>query len=208
MIILGSVTYNDSYFKSDNVKVKLVTNYKDVFECDALVLWGGEDISPWFYDEKPVYTSAPQFPSKRDASEAAICKVAAEVGIPVLAICRGAQFLCCLNGGKLWQDVNNHGGNHRLHVYGEDRTFTTTSTHHQMMRPASHHKLLGFADLSTIKLSEHESLAGQDPNHDAEIVLIPNVGLCVQGHPEYMPKHHEFPQLVIKLFHQHFGIQL
>src|SRR5438067_2150266 len=80
---------------------------------DGLVIWGGADISPSIYGE-PVgpRTGAGHEPSFRDRTEMAAVDAAIKVGIPLIGVCRGAQLMCAMSGGKLVQDVQGHMGSH------------------------------------------------------------------------------------------------
>src|SRR5690349_3743847 len=50
----------------------------------AIVIWGGADISPSIYDQKPNrWTGAEERMSSRDAIEVSIAKQAIELGIPI-----------------------------------------------------------------------------------------------------------------------------
>jgi len=72
--------------------------------CDGIILSGGEDVDPKFYDEDP----HPQLGSttpERDFVEIAMVKYALENNIPLLAICRGVQILNVALGGTLVQDI-------------------------------------------------------------------------------------------------------
>ena len=55
----------------------------------------------------------------------------------VVAICRGSQFCCVMNGGKLVQNVNGHAtrGTHPIYNRKTGQAYEITSTHHQMQYP-------------------------------------------------------------------------
>lgn len=65
---------------------------------DAIVLWGGGDISPFYYKEKAHSKTQNQGgPSQRDINEWKAMVYAKIHNIPIIGVCRGAQFLC---GGR------------------------------------------------------------------------------------------------------------
>jgi len=71
---------------------------------DGLVLPGGGDVDPSCYGERP----APETNStdrSRDDWELACTWAALDLGLPLLAICRGCQLLNVAMGGTLVQDV-------------------------------------------------------------------------------------------------------
>jgi putative glutamine amidotransferase len=71
---------------------------------DGLVLSGGEDMDPAWYQAAPHPKANP--PSReRDLFELAIFAAARERELPVLGICRGIQVVNVALGGTLWQDL-------------------------------------------------------------------------------------------------------
>src|SRR6478609_9122442 len=79
-----------------------------VESADLVVFLGGEDIDPALYNE-PVHRKT-DFNSKRDEREVAVFKTCIENDIPMFGICRGMQFIHAMSGGKLYQNVEGHGG--------------------------------------------------------------------------------------------------
>jgi putative glutamine amidotransferase len=74
---------------------------------DGVLLTGGPDIDPARYGEVRSPETQPARPD-RDAAELAALAAAEERGIPVLAICRGAQLLTVARGGALRQHLPEH----------------------------------------------------------------------------------------------------
>lgn len=167
---------------------------KGFADVDAIVIWGGEDVCPSYYNEKPNRQNDKQNgPSNRDKREWAAMKYAKIHNIPIIGVCRGAQFLCVLSGGSLVQHVTGHnGGAHNLTFADKSiPDMSTTSCHHQMMYPwKTDYQLLAWS-------SERRSntyQGGPGVEHDIchrtvepEIVYFPKTrGLAIQGHPEWM----------------------
>lgn len=69
----------------------------------GLLLTGGEDVDPRRYGEEP--DGALEVSFERDELELAVLARALELGLPVLAICRGMQLLNVHFGGTLFQDL-------------------------------------------------------------------------------------------------------
>lgn len=166
----------------------------DPSQADILVFNGGQDIATEIYNETPIFGGIPHKMTRRDHIEVGLYDE--YVGRKfMLGICRGAQLLNCLNGGKLFQHVNNHGHDHDMLDLISGEIITVTSTHHQMMRPnLKLGKILGIASESsshsadnldeTLKPNSKELAEGKD----IEVVWYPNTrSLCIQGHPEYVP---------------------
>lgn len=176
----------------------------------CLVIWGGGDISPSMYGQQPCSrTGATVKLSSRDQMELTLASHAMKMGMPIIGICRGAQMMCALAGGKLVQDVTGHGGNHTCRT-DEGKIVTTTSLHHQMMYPWDvDHKLIAWCEpprskeyIEGVALGKEEdgvdvSLVFPetvDPfKREPEIVYFPTVKcLAIQGHPEFIhnDQHH------------------
>lgn len=157
-------------------------------DADIIVFNGGADIGTTIYGEQPAQFGGPKNPSNRDHQEIDIFNRWKGKKF-FFGICRGAQLLNCLNGGTLWQDVNNHERNHSMVDLATGKVIHITSTHHQMMRPSPNGKVIGVSYESTHKTAEHERETGPlGTLQDVEIVWYPeNQSLCIQGHPEYVP---------------------
>lgn len=155
-------------------------------EADVILLTGGVDINPAFYGQKRGRWT--QSGELRDAREKELYDYAYGAGKKFLGICRGAQFLCAMAGGKLAQHVAGHiGGNHRITTNkGEDYTMSTL--HHQMMLPAgTDHDLIAWTEkLSQVYLDgDDKPIPGIDV--EPEIVYFKKIkGLGIQGHPEFL----------------------
>lgn len=170
--------------------------------ADILVFNGGEDIATSIYGEKPVFGGIPEHPSTRDRHEIGLFDEFLGKKF-MLGICRGAQLLNCLNGGKLWQHVNNHQMDHQMLDELTGESFMVTSTHHQMMRPSASAQLIGTAKKSTKKAADTANWAGT-PDKDIEVVYYADgKSLCIQGHPEYVP-HTKFSNWSIDLLKTKF----
>jgi putative glutamine amidotransferase len=71
---------------------------------DGLVLTGGHDVDPQWYDAHPSPALGPVDPH-RDEFELALFHAARRRGTPVLGICRGLQLVNVAMGGSLYQDL-------------------------------------------------------------------------------------------------------
>ncbi len=72
--------------------------------CDGILLTGGHDVDPSLYEEKRLSICGPSHRG-RDRMEHAILERALMVDMPLLGICRGAQFINAALGGTLYQDI-------------------------------------------------------------------------------------------------------
>lgn len=172
---------------------EVVLSPNDLSTSDGvLIIWGGEDITPAFYGERPgSRTGARETPSQRDSLEWALAKRAVEIGLPILGICRGAQMMCAMSGGKLVQHVSGHAnGGHDL-ITDTGKTIRTNSLHHQMMFPWDvEHKLIAWSSKqrSSVYLGEDDRpIERASTMPEPEVVYFPTTGaLAIQGHPEFI----------------------
>ncbi|MFZ5626618.1 MAG: gamma-glutamyl-gamma-aminobutyrate hydrolase family protein [Bacillota bacterium] len=73
---------------------------------DGLILSGGGDLDPAFFDEEPV-PGLGEITPERDLFELELTKQALKADLAILAICRGMQVLNVAMGGTLYQDINS-----------------------------------------------------------------------------------------------------
>lgn len=169
---------------------ELVQNISD---ADIVMFTGGADISPSLYNDKVHETT--HFSEQRDKFEVEMFKQAPKNAL-LIGGCRGAQLLTALSGGKLIQHCVNHcgkGGHNVKTTSGE--VFEVTSCHHQMMYPyemnPEDYDLIAWSEtkLSPVYYTGNGLLKVPDDFKEPEIVYYPKTNsLCIQGHPEWMPK--------------------
>lgn len=205
---IGSVWYSDPYFThGTNHELVEIAHVNDLKKCDLVILWGGEDIWPGFYGEKPRYTNA-MYKGRRDQTEEIVFNEV-KGKIPILGVCRGAQLMCALSGGKLWQHVDGHTQWHNIRFMDETMPpVMSSSAHHQMLRPTKDMEIVAVADHVRSMSKCSDAGVTIDSNPEPEIVYMPGVGLAVQGHPEYHKKESAFTQSCITLVNKYLGIQL
>ena len=81
-------------------------NMDALADCQGLVLSGGLDFHPRYYQGQTGYAHQPDcFDEARDAFEIGCYQMALAAGMPVLGICRGLQLINCVHGGTLVQDI-------------------------------------------------------------------------------------------------------
>jgi len=174
---------------------------QDLKGIQFLVLFGGEDISPYWYEEKAVRAHASNSPSHREMIESIYVDECFEKKIPILGICRGAQFMCAYLGGSLWQHVDNHAVGDRGHeMIFEGKICRTNSYHHQMMRPRGEMEVLAWVGppLSRSKWGEVEFLDCEEPEPEIVYHRSKKV-LMIQGHPEWAAEEDDLYKITHKL---------
>ncbi len=152
----------------------------------ALVVFtGGSDVWPELYGENVGHFT--HFDMQRDLYEIECFKQALEHKIPMVGICRGSQFLCVQAGGKLCQDIRNHGRHHTIRTH-RGKSITCNSSHHQMQLPPDGAEVLAVADP---KISSGHYLNGDndliEPAEEYEVIYYPNINAVgIQYHPEWL----------------------
>ena len=170
-------------------------NTHNFHEADLVLFTGGEDVDPITYNQE----SHPRTYSniKRDKFESVFYKEALKQNKHIVGICRGAQFLCAMNGGILIQDQQNHNHTHSIYTY-DNKTIMVNSLHHQAqypwLLPKDKYEILGWS------IGESKYHLGWENNHDKEMVNkivednkeVENVYypetkcLTIQSHPEML----------------------
>jgi putative glutamine amidotransferase len=169
----------------------------DLAGVQALVLTGGVDVDPARYDRPASPQTGPTDP-ERDGWEVAAVRAALSAGLPLLAVCRGAQILNVALGGSLTQHVEGHWDPSRqddpVHpvlsgrggfppgwfVPGTEKVGVNTLHHQCLDEPGEGVEVLAWAP---DKVPELVGLRGR-----------PEV-LAVQWHPELMPQHDQQQRL-------------
>lgn len=166
---------------------------------DGIVFSGGADISPEFYGEKPLPECGEPVVAQ-DRHDLALARMAVEIGLPILGICRGLQTLNVALGGSLYQDLPSQvpeskvvhdptdyvrsdpqhgvelaGDSDLARIFGAT-SFGVNSFHHQAVKvPAPSLRVVGRSEDGMV-----EAMEGKDQ---------PTLWL-VQWHPEMMASAH------------------
>ena len=177
-------------------------------DLDLVVFTGGTDISPDIYSEKRTpYTSNSD--DLRDSHEVGLFHQAVSDGIPMVGICRGAQLLCALNGGKLIQHVMGHACDVGHTIYtGDGKQMQATSSHHQMMQPDGEFELLAWA--SGVGNGHLPNSLSRDDDGlliEPEVVYWPGTQcLGHQPHPEWMKYNSEYYKYFFDTINKYLGV--
>jgi putative glutamine amidotransferase len=202
------ITQSDSKFhlyapwmQGNDEDIRIITlsyteqNLADLDTCDGIVLSGGIDTHPKFYNNSRLqYPLGPDtFNEPRDIFELAVFDYARKHHIPVLAICRGMQLVNCALGGDLIQDLEEKGKeNHRKQTEFNDGIHEVyvdkNSMFYQVARVekgevnSAHHQGLGnIADELMVSAVSKDDVAEAAEYKDK--TGKPFL-LCVQWHPE------------------------
>lgn len=162
------------------------TKAKSPETADLVIFTGGPDVNPALYGE--ACHPRTRYSDPRDNEDIALYMKCIDLGIPMLGICRGAQFIHVMMGGKLYQDVDHHNGDH--HIWDTKNKICITevsSVHHQMVRPGNP----GMEVLAEVRHSKERWLNDKDVDRttghaDIEAFFYRDIcAIGIQGHPEY-----------------------
>lgn len=171
-------------------------NFPDIQKCHGIVLSGGEDVHPGFYN-KPEYLSIlkpEEIKAERDEFELKVIEKCLPLKKPVLGICRGLQIANVFWGGTLIPDIPADGKPSHSKVQGYDKRHMVNvfddsilkrfigkgrgevnSAHHQSADVVANElKVVGCADDGII-----EGLEWKNPEGKPFLLLV-------QWHPERM----------------------
>ncbi len=169
----------------------------DIKEADLVCFTGGGDVDPKLYGEQNVSSS---FSFARDEREKAIYHEALEWDVPMYGICRGFQFLHVMNGGTLWQHIDNHGRSHDIVDTETAQIIKASSVHHQMLRDNPKLTILALTNnqvATSFKSATAQVIKGigstlEEPLEIEAGCWVETKCFGVQGHPELFDSHPEF----------------
>jgi gamma-glutamyl-gamma-aminobutyrate hydrolase PuuD len=171
-------------------------------EADFVVFTGGSDVSPKLYGAAAIAETCAS--ADRDNEDIELYHLCEENGVPMLGICRGAQFLWTRQGGSLYQDIDGHNdGEHEILCFSDRKKYRASSVHHQMCKPESLRgfKLLANSVISTKRKTDIITHTG--PTSDFEIYVFPEKAILgIQGHPEYAG-YPNYSELCIRLIDEY-----
>ena len=166
-------------------------NAHELERCSGLVLSGGVDVHPSYYcNPRLDYAGADGFNEARDLFEKETFDLAQKKQMPILGVCRGLQFVNCLMGGTLIQDLGDlnkthEGGPDKIHgVNVIDNTLlqsisklskgNVNSSHHQAIDKLGNGLIINCR-------AEDGTVEGIERSDSSKPFL-----LAVQWHPERM----------------------
>ncbi len=167
-----------------------------VEECDGIVLTGGVDIHPRFYDSTRLDfpNGDGKFNEVRDEFEMHVFETALNFNLPVLAICRGLQLVNVSLGGKLVQDLEEAGKKNHRRINDVDDEHSISLAEGSLLKEVigssvattngAHHQAVD-------RLSEELMITATAADGVAEAIEWKEKAgepwlLCVQWHPERM----------------------
>lgn len=183
----------------------------NMLKADLVLFGGGTDISPHLYRQTPGRHTQ-RSDKGRDEQEERIFKWAIKYEVPMIGLCRGAQLLEALSGGKLIQHVSNHHSHHEI-ITREGLKLEVNSLHHQMAYPydmnINDYEVIAWSEgLSNTYLDEDDKemcIGGIWPLTESEfkepeiVYYTKTNSLGIQSHPEFMGYPKETTKYIIEL---------
>ena len=159
-------------------------------DADIVVFGGGSDVTPQLYDQT-VYHEKTKPWIKRDLADLDLFERCVNEGIPMVGICRGAQFGHVMNGGTLYQDTDGHHGDHAMYDTRNSRIIPRiSSSHHQLAKENNHMELIGVSPGKSTKRYMSATIMETSKIRDVEAFFYRDTCFFgVQGHPEYRGYH-------------------
>lgn len=155
---------------------------------DAVVIAGGADVEPSRYAALP-HPSVQEPRPDRDEFELAVARVSAELGMPLLGICRGMQVMAVAAGGSLEQHLPDRVG----HTAHSPSVGVYASHHVSVVAGTRLAGVLGTDDLDVPTyhhqaVVEHPGYVVSARHEDGTVEAMEDPGagfrLAVQWHPE------------------------
>lgn len=103
-------TYTESVLKAGGTPILIpIMETEEILKqivsmLDGLILIGGEDVHPHYYNEEPI-AELGEVNEVRDVYDFALIRLASEKKVPLFGICRGEQLINVAFGGSLYQDI-------------------------------------------------------------------------------------------------------
>jgi putative glutamine amidotransferase len=171
-------------------------NFDDINKCSSLLLTGGVDIFPEFYNDWEDGKNRGDYIPARDGFEFKLLDYAFANNYPVLGICRGLQLINCKLNGSLINDIETiRGTNHEKITGSEDRIHNVNVKNDTLLHElvnvtsgsinSSHHQAIdrvGEGLIVSAKADDGIIEAIEWDNKEGKPFL-----LAVQWHPERMP---------------------
>jgi putative glutamine amidotransferase len=155
---------------------------------DGICLSGGPDLDPAAYGARDRHPELGPTEPALDAFELALAGAALDRGLPVLAICRGAQALNVACGGTLHQHIPGH---RQIAPAGEP-THEVALTRDSRLARITRTRTLGvnsFHHQAVDRLGTGLRIVGRAPDGTIEAIEGTGFVIGVQWHAETMAEH-------------------
>ena len=124
-VAFAASEYSENYIdalRENNIETVVTLDVAEALKCDGLLLPGGGDIDPVYFNEEMNGANEPD--KALDKAQFALLDAFVKAGKPVLGICRGLQLINVYFGGSLYQDLENKEGH--MDKNNKDNVHTVT----------------------------------------------------------------------------------
>jgi putative glutamine amidotransferase len=198
-----SQSYQQAVIRAGGVPVLLPIGMEEndsvtmLSRLQGLIVTGGPDINPARYGGS-MHPSVTGVDPLRDETDIDLVKSACDLGLPLLAICRGIQVINVAFGGTLYTDVNQQQPGGMYHTFYPSLPFDLQSHKVYLEKDGRVARILGRDEIEVNslhhqgirRLGEGLQVTAKAPDGLVEGVEIQGhpFGLGVQWHPELMPE--------------------
>jgi putative glutamine amidotransferase len=126
-------------------------NLNEIEKCDGIVLSGGEDVHPRFYNKMEYLEYCHEIDERRDEFEWKVLEMTEARKLPLLGICRGLQMANVFYGGTLIPDIPSFGKFNHSRFSEKDRY------HIIELDPTSDLKKIAGVEKGEINSAHHQS---------------------------------------------------
>lgn len=172
--------------------------------CDGIIISGGQDIHPKFYNQE-LHTNIARVYTRIDEYQLELAKLAIQKDKPLLGICRGHQVINVALGGNLYQDLseckekklkhiqdcNRYEVAHKIHI--EKDSILGNLYNSEIWVNSYHHQIIN-------KLGKDLKIVAKASDNSIEAVEMENKKFVVgvQWHPEMMLAGDDFMKKLFK----------
>ncbi|MGL5693871.1 MAG: gamma-glutamyl-gamma-aminobutyrate hydrolase family protein [Peptostreptococcaceae bacterium] len=179
---------------------------KQIEICDGIIISGGQDIHPKFYNQE-LHTNIARVYTRIDEYQLKLAKLAIESNKPLLGICRGHQVINVALGGDLYQDLreceeeklkhiqdcNRYEVAHKIYI--EENSILGSIYNSEIWVNSYHHQIIN-------KLGNNLKVVARASDNSIEAVEMKNKKFVmgVQWHPEMMLAGSDFMKVLFEKF--------
>jgi gamma-glutamyl-gamma-aminobutyrate hydrolase PuuD len=177
-------SYRELFTKRGFSTIILEEGMSDI-KARGVVFSGGADVDPRLYGEVAIEGAHVHPDFNADKKDLDLYMFAKERNLPMIGICRGAQFINVVHGGTLQQHITGHAGiAHKVYLWNGNVAEVNSYHHQSIVLPSSG---VGISRASTIHPygKEEEAKFNNSEYNEIEAAYYASThSIGVQWHPE------------------------